>query len=67
VGIEFVRERDTKEPAAREAADIVEAMKDRGILLSTDGPMHNVVKIKPPMVFARADADLLVRELDQAL
>jgi 4-aminobutyrate aminotransferase-like enzyme/Ser/Thr protein kinase RdoA (MazF antagonist) len=63
IGIEFVRDRDTKEPAAREAADIVEAMKDRGILLSTDGPMHNVIKIKPPMVFSHADADLLATEL----
>jgi 4-aminobutyrate aminotransferase-like enzyme len=67
VGIEFVRDRDTKEPAAREAAEIVEAMKDRGILLSTDGPMHNVIKIKPPMVFSRADADLLVGKLEEAL
>jgi 4-aminobutyrate aminotransferase-like enzyme len=38
-------------------------MKDRRILLSTDGPMHNVIKIKPPLVFSRADADLLLREL----
>jgi len=67
VGIEFVRDRDTKDPAAREAAEIVEAMKDRGILLSTDGPMHNVIKIKPPMVFSRADADLLVGKLEEAL
>jgi 4-aminobutyrate aminotransferase-like enzyme/Ser/Thr protein kinase RdoA (MazF antagonist) len=64
LGIEFVRDRETKEPAAREAAEIVEAMKDRGILLSTDGPMHNVIKIKPPLVFRRADADLVLQELD---
>jgi 4-aminobutyrate aminotransferase-like enzyme/Ser/Thr protein kinase RdoA (MazF antagonist) len=64
VGIESVRDRATKEPAAREAAEVVEAMKDRGILLSTDGPMHNVIKIKPPMVFGRSDADRVVRELD---
>jgi 4-aminobutyrate aminotransferase-like enzyme/Ser/Thr protein kinase RdoA (MazF antagonist) len=63
LGIEFVRDRETKEPAAHEAAEIVEKMKDRGILLSTDGPMHNVIKIKPPLVFSRADADLLLREL----
>jgi 4-aminobutyrate aminotransferase-like enzyme len=63
LGIEFVRDRETKEPAAHEAAEIVEKMKDRRILLSTDGPMHNVIKIKPPLVFSRADADLLLREL----
>jgi 4-aminobutyrate aminotransferase-like enzyme/Ser/Thr protein kinase RdoA (MazF antagonist) len=67
LGIEFVRDRETKEPAAREAAEMVEAMKDRGILLSTDGPMHNVIKIKPPMVFGRADADRVVAELTAVL
>lgn len=32
-------------------------MTRRGVLLSTDGPQHNVIKIKPPMVFRRRDAD----------
>jgi 4-aminobutyrate aminotransferase-like enzyme/Ser/Thr protein kinase RdoA (MazF antagonist) len=67
LGIEFVRDRETKEPAAREASEIVERMKDRGILLSTDGRWHNVIKIKPPLVFSRADADLLVRGLEGVL
>jgi len=44
----------------------VEAAKDRGVLLSTDGPMHNVIKIKPPMVFSRADADRVVGGLSTA-
>jgi 4-aminobutyrate aminotransferase-like enzyme len=39
-------------------------MKSRGVLLSTDGPFHNVLKIKPPIVFSKADADLVVSELD---
>src|SRR5581483_7359170 len=57
LGIELVRDRESKEPAAAEASDLVNRMKDRGILLSTDGPYHNVVKIKPPIVFHRRDAD----------
>jgi 4-aminobutyrate aminotransferase-like enzyme len=67
LGIELVRDRETKEPADREAAAVVEAMKDRGILLSTDGPFHNVIKIKPPMVFSRADADRVISELRKVL
>jgi 4-aminobutyrate aminotransferase-like enzyme/Ser/Thr protein kinase RdoA (MazF antagonist) len=67
LGIEFVRGRATKEPDAAKASAVVEAMKDRGILLSTDGPFHNVIKIKPPIVFSREDADLLLHELEQAL
>jgi 4-aminobutyrate aminotransferase-like enzyme len=60
IGIELVRDRETKEPAASEADAMVNRMKDHGILLSTDGPYHNVIKIKPPIVFGRADADRLL-------
>ncbi len=54
-------------PGERSAAELVNRMKDRGVLLSTDGPRHNVIKIKPPIVFARADADVLLERLDGAL
>ncbi len=67
LGIELVRDRDTLEPAGREATQIVERMKERGILLSTDGPFHNVIKIKPPLVFSIKDADVLVSTLDSVL
>jgi 4-aminobutyrate aminotransferase-like enzyme len=67
LGIELVRDRDTLEPAGREANQIVERMKERGILLSTDGPFHNVIKIKPPLVFSMKDADVLVSNLDAVL
>ena len=46
---------------------IVNDMKDRGILISTDGPDHNVIKIKPPMVFTKDNADQLLDTLDQLL
>jgi len=42
-------------------------MRERGILLSTDGPFHNVLKIKPPMVFTEENADFLVGTLDEIL
>ena len=42
-------------------------MKDERIVLSTDGPDHNVLKIKPPMCFSVADADELVQKLDMIL
>jgi 4-aminobutyrate aminotransferase-like enzyme/Ser/Thr protein kinase RdoA (MazF antagonist) len=63
LGIELVRDRDTREPAAAEASQLVDRMKDLGVLLSTDGPLHNVIKIKPPMVFGRQDADMLLQKL----
>ena len=42
-------------------------MKDHGILISTDGPDHNVLKIKPPMVFTNDNADQLVNTLNKLL
>lgn len=67
VGVELVRDRDKREPAGRHASYVVERMRDHGILLSTDGPDHNVVKIKPPLQFSAADADRLVATLDRVL
>jgi 4-aminobutyrate aminotransferase-like enzyme/Ser/Thr protein kinase RdoA (MazF antagonist) len=54
-------------PHEREATELVNRMKYRGVLLSTDGPLHNVIKIKPPLVFSRADADRLLDRLDHTL
>ena len=67
LGIEFVRNRKTLEPADSEAAEVVEKMKDRGFLLSTDGPLHNVIKIKPPLPFDLTNADTLVDQMDGVL
>ena len=67
LGVELVRNRATLEPAAAEASDVSNRMRDQGILLGTDGPFHNVVKIRPPMPFAEGDADALAGALDMAL
>ena len=53
LGVELVRDRDALAPADWEAAYIVERLKGRGILVSTEGPHHNVLKLKPPLVFRR--------------
>ena len=42
-------------------------MRERGILMSTDGPYHNVLKIKPPMCFDKSNADFLIENLDKVL
>jgi len=42
-------------------------MKEERVILSTDGPYHNVLKIKPPMCFSVADAKELVQKLDMIL
>ena len=65
-GIELVHDREGREPDRELAARVVEAARTRGVLLSTDGPDANVIKIKPPMVFSTANVDRVVRELDRA-
>ena len=67
VGMEFVLDPVTLEPAPRQASYIVERMRSRGILLSTDGPFHNVIKIKPPMVFCSRDVEILLASLNVVL
>ena len=66
LGAELVRDLETLEPGTEEATRIVNLARQEGVLLSTDGPHENVLKIKPPIVFTEADADRVVETLDRA-
>ncbi len=67
LGIELVRDRETREPFAEACSYLVNRARARGVLLSVDGPDHNVIKIKPPLVFGEDEAALLVETLDAVL
>lgn len=67
LGVELVKDRDTLEPATAEADYVANRMREEGILLGTDGPLHNVVKIRPPMPFDNTDGARLVETLDGVL
>ncbi|MEP7371977.1 MAG: aminotransferase class III-fold pyridoxal phosphate-dependent enzyme [Chitinophagaceae bacterium] len=67
IGVEMIRNQKTLEPAVPEIDYAVEKMKDRGFFISTDGPLHNVLKIKPPLVFTIENADELTKNLDEVL
>ena len=54
-------------PATLETAWLLEQAKERGVLLSSDGPGGNVLKIKPPLVLQHQDVDLFVNVLDECL
>ncbi len=67
LGIDLVVDRATKEPASELAGNVANALRDRGVLVSTDGPHDNVIKIKPPLPFTADDADVVCAALDVAL
>ncbi|HEX6892891.1 MAG TPA: aminotransferase class III-fold pyridoxal phosphate-dependent enzyme, partial [Chryseolinea sp.] len=67
IGFELVKDRTTKEPATEQAAYFANRMRDKGILMSTDGPFNNVLKIKPPMVFSKSNADFLLESIAKVL
>jgi alanine-glyoxylate transaminase / (R)-3-amino-2-methylpropionate-pyruvate transaminase len=67
LGVELVRDPQTKEPATAETADLVELCKDRGLLIGKGGLAGNTLRIKPPMCLTRDDADFLVDCLDEVL
>ena len=67
LGVELVEDPDSREPAAGLAHRVRENMRDRRILLGTTGSAGNVLKIRPPLVFGREHADLLLQTLDDVL
>jgi hypothetical protein len=66
IGVELVEDHDTLSPATEQAAAIVQLLRDDAVLLSTDGPWENVLKLKPPMVFGREEANFFLEKLDAA-
>lgn len=67
IGFELVKDRVTKEPATEKASYFANRMRDKGILMSTDGPYENVLKIKPPIIFSKTDADFLLENIQLVL
>ncbi|MCX6561163.1 MAG: aminotransferase class III-fold pyridoxal phosphate-dependent enzyme [Candidatus Aminicenantes bacterium] len=67
LGFELVLDPSTRARAPLQAAYLAERMREEGVLVSTDGPFRNVIKIKPPLVFDRADADLFLAVLARIL
>jgi alanine-glyoxylate transaminase/(R)-3-amino-2-methylpropionate-pyruvate transaminase len=62
-----VRDRDTKEPAREETAELFEQLRELGVLVGKGGLFGNVVRIKPPLCLTAADVDFALAALDRAL
>ncbi len=64
LGVDLVKDRESRAPDPDVAAQVVEGLLGHGILISSDGPANNVLKIKPPMVLTMSEADRVVEALD---
>jgi 4-aminobutyrate aminotransferase-like enzyme/Ser/Thr protein kinase RdoA (MazF antagonist) len=67
IGIELTKKDQPLVPATDETRKIINDLKERGILLSADGPANNVIKIKPPVCFNHSNADQLLTEFRNVL
>lgn len=67
IGIELVSDNQSRYPATNEAYFVSNICRENGILIGTDGPDHNVLKIRPPMCFNLSNADELLSQLESAL
>jgi len=67
LGVELVRDRRTREPATAAALEVLERLRECGVLIGKGGLDGNVLRIKPPLCITGADADFTVEALDYAL
>jgi 4-aminobutyrate aminotransferase-like enzyme/Ser/Thr protein kinase RdoA (MazF antagonist) len=67
LGLDLVNDRDSRAPATNQAHYVVNRLRDLGILAGTDGPHHNVIKLRPPLIFSDSDAALFTSSLSRIL
>ncbi|TDS87790.1 aspartate aminotransferase family protein [Nesterenkonia aurantiaca] len=67
IGFELVKDRSTKEPDRELALNLLEELRQRGVLTSVAGPHGNVLKLRPPLPFTHTDIDWASEALDVSL
>ena len=67
LGVELVKDHESLAPAAGAASRIVNALRDKHVLAGTDGPLHNVIKLRPSMIINRDDVSYLLAQFDAVL
>jgi len=67
VGVELVLDAESRAPAPEHASYVAERLRDLGVLVGVDGPSHNVIKLKPPLVFSVVDAERVIDSLRRVL
>jgi 4-aminobutyrate aminotransferase-like enzyme len=66
-GVELVHDRATLEPAAAETKQLLNLLRDNGVLIGSDGKFGNVLKLRPPLVFETEHVEIAISAFDRAL
>ena len=66
IGVDLVKNRQTKEPLSQLASQVHEGSKDLGLIIGKGGLYRNVLRIKPPLCISKDDANFIVEVLDYA-
>jgi len=67
LAVDLVNDRETREPATEMTSRVVNGLRDRGILTGSIGPGDNILKLRPPMVFSKENADYFLGIVDEVL
>ena len=66
LAVEMIKD-SSRTPATQSASNVVQELKKCGILTNTIGPDENILKLRPPMVFSRENADFFLQQLKKVL
>jgi 4-aminobutyrate aminotransferase-like enzyme len=67
IGLELVRDRATKEPAADEAKAVRDELREAGFLVGRGGALANVIRLQPPLSITAEQCDRVAEALEKAL
>ncbi len=66
-GLEFITDHESRSPATEETSKLLELMRERRVLVGSEGRDSNTLKLRPPLVFERRHVDLFIAALDASL
>jgi 4-aminobutyrate aminotransferase-like enzyme len=67
LAVDLVTDRESREPATDLASKVVNGLRERGVLTGSIGPHDNILKLRPPMVLSRENADYFLGIVDEVL
>ena len=67
LGVDLVTNLDTRAPASNLAAAVSNDLRERGVLTNTIGEHENILKLRPPMVLSKSDADYFLDVFEQSI